>query len=142
MEEFRCFYIPNLLLVFLKEVVDNCAYLSNKNDIDSHIEIWNSAHSKKILEILNDVFGDIDSNGLDFDSSDAGPESDSDDENEWLQLVDESTLMDVHYGDDGELSGFENLDSFNESAMDISGNAVGTTMPDLPDAVFERMSLT
>ena len=31
-------------------MVDKCVYLFNKNDIESHIDIWNSAHSKKILE--------------------------------------------------------------------------------------------
>lgn len=116
------------------QVVANCEYLFTSNDIENYVEIWNNAHCKQILEVLNSVFGDIE---IDRMSDNSASDSECDDDDEWLQLVDETALVDV---DPFELSGFDELESFNESAMDISGSAT-VAIPTLPDAVYDRMSI-
>ena len=46
--------------VQIKQVLGNLKYLFTMADVCNVIEIWDSKHSKKILHILSDIFGDVD----------------------------------------------------------------------------------
>ena len=46
--------------VQINHVLDNLKYFFTLNDICDLIEIWDSKHAKKILQIVSNVFGDVD----------------------------------------------------------------------------------
>ena len=44
----------------INQVLENLEYLFNLKDISNLVEIWDSKHSHKILQIINNVFKDVD----------------------------------------------------------------------------------
>lgn len=61
------------------------------------IEIWDMRHAKKILDVLSDVFGDIDSSVLSIVHN-AGVENDDEGDNdelleEWAALAEDEELL-------------------------------------------------
>lgn len=81
----------------IEQVVINCETLFCLEDVLRSIEIWDMRHAKKILDVLSDVFGDIDSSVLNM-LDNTGVESDDecdDDEllGEWAALAEDEELL-------------------------------------------------
>ena len=82
----------------IEQVVINCETLFCLEDVLRSIEIWDILrHAKKILDVLSDVFGDIDSSVLNM-LHNTGVESDDecdDDEllGEWAALAEDEELL-------------------------------------------------
>lgn len=81
----------------IEQVVINCETLFCLEDVLRSIEIWDMRHAKKILDVLSDVFGDINSSVLNM-LHNTGVESDDecdDDEllGEWAALAEDEELL-------------------------------------------------
>ena len=81
----------------IEQVVINCETLFCLDDVLRSIEIWDMRHAKKILDVLSDVFGDIDSSVLNM-LHNTGVQSDDecdDDEllGEWAALAEDEELL-------------------------------------------------
>ena len=81
----------------IEQVVINCETLFCLEDVLRSIEIWDMRHAKKILDVLSDVFGGIDSSVLSIVHN-AGVENDDEGDNdelleEWAALAEDEELL-------------------------------------------------
>jgi len=119
---------PDLLIGFsdtqINQVLDNSDKISSIADVKKYVEIWKKSHACTVLDILNDVFNDIDDEELaSIDQEDH--EEDLDDT--WNDFVTDEELLSVDWED---LSSShvipEDSSYFEYESMDLDISMVGT----------------
>jgi hypothetical protein len=43
----------------ISQVVDNCGLLFNQEDVMKYVDIWRQSHAKMILNIISNIFNDV-----------------------------------------------------------------------------------
>ena len=111
---------PNYLLDFNAfhndEVVANCHRLFTIEDILGAVEIWRHQYARAVLQLLSEVFGDIDKELTCHEHEDASPDETI--ASDWGLVRDDSALLSMLDSQD-----LEDIDSFMDS-NDESANSL------------------
>lgn len=86
---------PNVLLEFnsfhISQIVRNCHLIFTIKDLTEIVEIWRLKYAVTVIQILNDIFGDIDTTKFPAVEEEAMDEQSSI-QPDWVQLRDDSSL--------------------------------------------------
>ena len=95
--------VPELLIGFsdhqVSQVLENCDKLFSVSDVNTHVEIWKETHAQAIMDIISDVFQDIDQE--ERQAVDHSDYCDGNDEEEdyWNELFMDTELMNFDWED-------------------------------------------
>lgn len=73
------------------QVVDNCHLLFSQEDVMKHVDIWKRTHAQMILNIIGNIFHDIEV--MDCDLDDDEIEDDIDNYDEWDDIVNDDSFL-------------------------------------------------
>ena len=96
---------PELLIGFsdhqVAQVLENCYKMFSISDIKANVEIWRERHAYAIMDILAEVFKDLDQGiGQAHDDQDYFDGDDEEDDDDWNVLFNDGVeLMDVDWDD-------------------------------------------
>ncbi len=100
--------VPNIYLVFddiqINQVLQSCHKLFNRPQLLMFVEIWREVHANDIIVVLDETFGDIETDTSDLQLT------------EWTDNIATSTC--TQWKDDAELSSFFLGDSARASCID------------------------
>lgn len=111
---------PTVLLEFgsehIKQIIENAESIFSLQDIYRCVDIWQSKHAIAVLDIFQSVFNDTEQPTMATMSSSYEDNTDEDEVDEWEELVNDSSFIDLL--DQPEWQ----LDSFSLNIQDISMN--------------------
>ena len=72
----------------INQILENCCYVFTMDDLLEYVELWRNTHANNVMDILAEVFDDVDPN---FDHLDSDTEEMDIEEEDWKEMMDGSS---------------------------------------------------
>ena len=131
--------VPELLIGFsdhqIAQVLENCDKMFSIFDIKANVEIWKERHAYAIMDILTEVFKDLDQGvGQAHDDQDYFDGDDEEDDDGWSALFNDGVeLMDVDWDDLSTSNILYDGSTFLRESQDFESSAMH--IPELGDLI-------
>ena len=124
---------PTTLMQFgeyqIKQILENCDKIFAFEDVMRYVEIWNKKHAVSVLEIIKDLFQDIEGSIADSSSDSDSEDEMSPDRVLWRDIINDKSFLSLL--DTSDWNAESSLSSLNETDVDNISDTADVTLQTL-----------